>query len=158
MILLTKKTTKMKKIFIATLVLIAFFASCKNNSTQQTNNTNTDSSKFGNSKLIVLYFHATNRCPTCISVEQNVKTVLDSIYKTQLENKEIYFESLNFEEKQNQELVKKYQIAMSTLLIIKKDNQNEQLSDLTNIAFSFSRNEPQTFKTIVADTIKKLIQ
>mgnify|MGYP005840671341 CR=1 FL=1 len=148
----------MKKIFLATFVLIAFLTSCKNNSTEQTNSSMTDSSKFENSKLIVLYFHATNRCPTCNSVEQNVRLVIDSLYKSQLENKEIYFESLNFEQKQNQQLVEKYQIAMSTLLLITKDNQQENISDLTNIAFSFSRSQPETFKTIIADTIKKLLQ
>lgn len=162
MILLILKTKFMKNFLISTLALIVIFVSCKNNKTdennQNSNNSTSEIAKYKDAKLVIYYFHATNRCPTCNSVENNVKEVLQNFYSNELDNDQIIFKSLNFEEKENEELVKKYQIAMSTLLFIYDKNQKEETSDLTNIAFTFSRSDPQTFKNILNDTIQKLLK
>lgn len=150
-----------KNILLAALFLLTL-ANCKNsNNTQNQQNSvtsTTELSKYPNSKLIIYYFHSTQRCPTCLSVEKNTKEILEESYKPELENNQIVFKSINFVEKENEELAKKYQISMSTILLVYNKNQKEEVSDLTNIAFSFSRNEPETFKTILNDTIQKILK
>ena len=86
----------------------------------------------------VYYFHGTHRCNTCNTVEKVAVEALKQYYGDQ-----ITLQSINREEEKNSALVKKYQIAGQTLLIVKGD----KTEDLTNIAFMNAERSPQRLKT-----------
>lgn len=89
-----------------------------------------------NLKLKVLYFHITNRCNTCRSIEANVKKTLDENFMNEVETGVIDFYIVNCELKENEELVKKYEAYGATLAITSYQNEKEQKTeDLTNWAF-----------------------
>jgi len=63
-----------------------------------------------NTKLQIFYFHSTNRCITCNSIENNAKLLLQESFKTEMDNGIIKFASYNIDEDANKALVEKYQI------------------------------------------------
>lgn len=95
----------------------------------------------------VYYFHGTHRCNTCNTVEKVAVEALKQYYGDQ-----ITLQSINREEEKNSALVKKYQIAGQTLLIVKGD----KTEDLTNIAFMNAERSPQRLKTKIKETIDKM--
>ena len=106
-------------------------------------------------KLEVLYFHATMRCPTCNAVEDNARKLLERDYKTQLDNGTIKFNSYNVDESANKTLVDKYQITFSTLLLIKSDGTK---TDLTGTGFQYALANPVKYETLLKAEIEKNIK
>jgi hypothetical protein len=152
----------MKKVFNFLFILISVIAiSCNNSSTKQLSENKSDSlntDKNMNLKLEIIYFHATNRCPTCNAVENNAKQLLEENFKQQMNNGEISFKSLNFDEKENKSITEKYQVSFSTLLLINHQNGKETLNDFTETAFMYAKNEPEKYKALLKDEINKILK
>jgi hypothetical protein len=106
-------------------------------------------------KLQIVYFHAEHRCPTCLSIEANTKKTLDTYFAKQVKDGTIKFKVLNVEDSKNQKLVEKYQAEGSSLYLTSISGKKETTNDLTNFAFSYSRNEPEKFITGLKDEIEK---
>jgi hypothetical protein len=104
-----------------------------------------------NTKLLVYYFHITNRCQTCTKIEATTKKILDEQYAKQLENGTIIFKSFNVDIPENAEMVKKYQAYGATLaftyIVTGKEAGNE---DLTGMAFQKIGNEEMFTKELKA--------
>lgn len=87
-------------------------------------------------KVKVFYFHITDRCHTCTSIEENVRKTLLGNFKNELDNGTIDLQILNCEKIENLSLVKKYNAYGSTLAITIFDNGKEiGTEDLSNWAF-----------------------
>ena len=138
----------MKKISI--LLLIVLFG-CITVSQAQ-NKTKTAAS---GAKIEILYFHATNRCPTCLAVENNAKKTIEEFFKAELKNGTIKFTSLNIDDKANKALVEKYEVAFSTLLIIRKVGVKETKTDFTDTGFQYARNNPEKYAELLKAEIRK---
>jgi len=152
-----------KLLFISTVVSLFFIFSCKNkenNKTESSDSTKVETvfSQNKNLKLLVYYFYSTHRCPTCLSIEENVKAVLDNNFKSDIESGIIKFEALNIDEKSNSEIVEKYKIYGSSLILITQENKNEKVNDLTDYSFTYSRNQPDFYKKHIQDTITYFIK
>lgn len=109
-------------------------------------------------KLKVIYFHAENRCPTCLAIEKHAEEVLKESYKTQLESGEITFKAVNIDETANRDIAKKYKIYGSALLLIDVKTSKEKVVDFTDEAFSYAKNEPDKYKELLKNRIKELIK
>lgn len=107
------------------------------------------------SRIEILYFHATNRCPTCLAVENNAKKTIDENFKTEVTKGIIKFTSINIDDKVNKALVDKYEIAFSTLLIIKKVGIKETKTDFTDTGFQYARNNPSKYAELLKAEIRK---
>ncbi len=89
-----------------------------------------------NLKLKVLYFHVTNRCATCRSIEANVRKTLNDYFLNKIELGAIDFYVVNCELPENKELAKKYEAYGATLALTSYNNGKEAWTeDLTNWAF-----------------------
>ncbi len=100
------------------------------------------------SEVKAYYFHATRRCATCQAVEKVTKETIQENY-----GDKVSFESINRETEKDNEMVKKYQISGTTLLII----NGKKSVDLTNEAFLNARTAPEKFKTKLKSTIDSLL-
>lgn len=90
-----------------------------------------------NTKLLVYYFHLTNRCKTCTSIEAATIKTLDEYFKTEIDSGIIIFETFNVEIPDNKILCEKYQAYGATLALTKIEFGKEvNINDLTNFAFS----------------------
>lgn len=89
-----------------------------------------------NLKLKVLYFHITNRCNTCFSIEKYVRQTIDTNFAKQLELGFIDLYIINCELPEHKELAKKYDAYGATLAITSYLNGKEdKTEDLSNWAF-----------------------
>ncbi|MCX6235693.1 MAG: nitrophenyl compound nitroreductase subunit ArsF family protein [Bacteroidetes bacterium] len=111
-----------------------------------------------NPVLEVYYFHGTYRCPTCLSIEENTINTIDTYFKNELDNGTIRLKILNFDDKENKSLVEKYEVYGSTLLLIKIADGKEIKEDMTNFAFSYSRNEREKFIGGLKDKITEMLK
>jgi len=89
-----------------------------------------------NLKVKVLYFHVTNRCHTCFSIEAAVRKTINENFKNELNNGTIDLYVLNCELPENKTISEKYEAYGATLAITEMDGGKEKTEDLTNFAFA----------------------
>jgi hypothetical protein len=152
-----------KSVFYLFLLVLFSIFSCKQNAKNQDNNSeNTNSAnqlvQNPNLKLQIYYFHATHRCKTCNSIENNVKSVLENNYKDQISKGIIDLKVLCVDDEANKALAEKYQAAGASLHLVKIENGIEKDNDLTDFAFSYSKTQPEVFIKGMKDTIQSIIQ
>ena len=122
----------MKRIIIGLFTLLICATSFAQNENQVNKNT----------KLLVYYFHITNRCHTCISIEATTKKVLEESYQKKLDDGTIIFKTFNVDLPENKDIVKKYEAYGATLALTKIENGKEVgTEDMTSMAFSKINNE-----------------
>ena len=108
-------------------------------------------------KVLVYYFHGAQRCPTCLSIEANTKKTLETYFKKEVADKTIVFSVVDVDEAKNEKLAAKYEASGSALHVVQVVKGKEKDEDLTNFAFSYSRNEPEKFiKGLKGKISKKL--
>jgi len=137
-----KKLKQMKKL-TSIIFLIFVFA---NISFAQTNSP----------KVIVYYFHATHRCPTCMEIEAKTKMVLADNFRDEVINGLVQFKTFDYEDPENKSLVDRYFAYGSTLLLVYPENEELNI-DLTEMAFQYVINKPEKFREELAKEIEKLI-
>lgn len=149
---------KSRVIYLLFAAAASLLVACNQGSrNQNSNQMNTAIGDNSNLKLQIYYFHATHRCPTCNSIETNVKQVLESNFKDEMEKGIISFISLNVEDEQNKALAEKYQAAGAALHLVEIENGIENDNNLTGYAFSYSRKQPELFMQGMKDTIEYYI-
>lgn len=132
----------MKKIalIISILALIIVIQSCKNG-----NNKTANSVEF-NEKITIAYFHSERRCKTCVAVGDVAKNTYEENFK---DNKDIAFKEINTDDKANDEITEKYEIAGSALLII-VDGKAE---DITGMAFQNALSNPNVLEEKIIELV-----
>jgi hypothetical protein len=111
-----------------------------------------------NLKLKVLYFHITNRCNTCRSIEANVRKTIDDYFIKELVTGVIDLYVLNCELPENKELVAKYDAYGATLAFSAYVKGVEQKpEDLTEWAFK-EIHIPDIFVSRLKDKISERIK
>lgn len=141
---------KLSIIFISLMLSLNSFS-------QQTGDTIISNST-ANLKLKVFYFHITNRCNTCISIETNVRKTIFENYKTQIDSGLINLYILNCELPENLDLVKKYEAYGATLAITPyKKGVELKTEDLSNWAFK-TVHDPDVFISELKKKINEQIK
>jgi len=140
----------MKNLILAFTFL---FAGC--NTFSQKNNTSTSVSK--DAKILVYFFHGTHRCTGCINAEKGTVNALNTLYKTQLDNGTIKFESINVEEPKNKALAEKYEAAWNKLIFVKNDKAGQTV-ELTEKAFAYGIENPAEMNKIVKATVDNMLK
>jgi hypothetical protein len=140
----------MKNLFIA----IAFlFAGC--DSFSQQNNSHVSTSK--DAKILVYFFHGTHRCTGCINAEKGTVNALNTLYKAQIDNGTIKFESINVEEAKNKALAEKYEAAWNKLIFV-KNVKSGQIVELTEQAFAYGIENTGEMNKIVKSTVDNMLK
>lgn len=96
-------------------------------------------------KLLVYYFHSTNRCATCLAIEENTKKALQTNFAKEMKDGTVKFQSINVDDEKNKALAEKYEAAGSSLWITRIAGGKEEKKDMTNFAFSYGRSNPEKF-------------
>lgn len=137
----------MKKIIISLLVLLSVANSHAQETRQVTPKT----------KLLVYYFHITNRCQTCTTIEATTRKVLLDNFKAELDSAVIVFSTFNVDSAVNEAISKKYDAYGATLALTQLTDGKEKIVDVTNFAFSKINNE-SSFTEGLVQKIKELIK
>ncbi len=105
--------------------------------------------------LKIYYFHATNRCPSCLACEEVCKETLQKYFQKELDNGTLVFQAVNIEEEKNKSLIEQYKIMFSTLLFI---DQNGTVTDLSDKAFEYSIDYPQKYEDLIKYEVMKIME
>jgi len=148
----------MKTRILVMFITLIFINACNLNSQKDNLKEELSSINYAsNQKLQIYYFHLTNRCPTCNSIEANVKKVVETEFKNEFEEGIINFVSLNIDDPKNSSLSEKYQVYGASLHFIELNNGVELDKNLTEFAFANSKNNPDIFLKAIKDTINNII-
>jgi hypothetical protein len=109
----------------------------------------------GKSTVEVYYFHGKNRCPTCLSIEENAKKAVDTYFKDQKAKGLVKMIVVDIDDEKNKALVEKYEVSSSALFVTRVSGGKSFTNDMTNFAFSYSRNEPDKFINGLKDKINE---
>ncbi|MDD3859701.1 MAG: nitrophenyl compound nitroreductase subunit ArsF family protein [Bacteroidales bacterium] len=107
-------------------------------------------------KVIVYYFHATERCHTCKEIESKTKMVMAENFRDEIISGVVKFEQFDYEDPANKFIVNKYFAYGSTLMLVYPENEEKNI-DFTETAFQYVVNKPEKFKEELAKEIDKLI-
>jgi len=77
-------------------------------------------------KLIAYYFHRTQRCPTCLSIEAYAEEALKDAFPQALTAGELEWYAVNVEEPANERFVEDYQLTSSELVLVDTENGEEK--------------------------------
>lgn len=102
----------------------------------------------------VYYFHMTRRCVTCQAVESVTEEALKENFADAMKKGDLTFKSVNLEDKENKNLVKKMKISGQSLLIV---NGDERI-DITDKGFLYAKNDPDKLKAEVKAIIGNFVK
>lgn len=68
-------------------------------------------------QIEVYHFHPNNGCHTCTTIGDYAEELVKTSYATELEDKKIVFDHINFQDAKNADLVKKFDVTGSSLMI-----------------------------------------
>lgn len=77
--------------------------------------TNTTSS--GVTQVEVYHFHPNQGCKTCTAIGDYSEELVNTSYPTELESKKLVFDHINFQDPKNVDLVRKFEVTGSSLMI-----------------------------------------
>lgn len=111
-------------------------------------------SEESSAKVQVLLFHAAQRCATCRAIEAATKEVLDADFAQQVKDGIVVLRDIDGSLRENEGLVDKYEVISTSIFV----DDEGQVTNLTNDAFSYARTEPDRFKEILRSTITKALE
>jgi hypothetical protein len=84
--------------------------------------------------LVVYYFHSSIRCPTCRSIESQAQETVQTYFAPQLDNGEVVWKIVNFEQASAKPLTEMFQIQMPVVVLAKmKDGKMEDWKRLDEV-------------------------
>ena len=122
-------------LFIITMFI---FLSCG-----RTTTTNQQKEEFADDVTQVLYFHTKKRCITCNAIEKLSQEVVDS-----LANEKVVMQIIDISK--DQEMADKYEVVWSSLLL----ERDGEIKNITDVGFSYAKNQPQEFKAKLVEAIQ----
>ena len=110
-----------------------------------TKSTGVSDSKTALSTVCIYNFHITNRCPSCIAIEDGTTKVLNQYFSKELKSSRIKRQIINVDDDANKTISEKYQAFGSGLLLVKSLNGIETKIDLTGDGFKYAKNKEEKF-------------
>ena len=132
---------------IASFAMLFFNSGCKNQESK-----NAVPTALSDSDVSVYYFHFTNRCATCLAVEENSKKAVEELYPNEVKTGDYSFTSLNLDDKANKSLADKLGVGGQALVIVRNDKK----IDLTSDGF-LNAHDPAKMKELIKSGIEKVL-
>lgn len=109
--------------------------------------------------VVYLYnFHVTNRCPSCIAIEDATTKTLNTYFAAELKQGRIKRQIINVDDEANKKIAEKYQAFGSGLFITRSYKGKETTLDLTGDGFKFARNKEDRFIGILKSKITEYLK
>lgn len=104
-------------------------------------------------RVLALYFHRTERCPTCLKMGTYAEKAVTQGFAAQLKEGTVSFRHIDFQEAKNARLTKAYKVKGPALIIIKVvDNKVQEYKNLNDI-WTKVRGEESEFLQYVRDNV-----
>jgi hypothetical protein len=107
-------------------------------------------------KVEVYYFHQSKRCKTCIAVGELAKQFVKDNYES-MNNKDVLYRDINISLEENQNIADKFQVNWSGLYILNHNSKGEVTDNLTEFAFMYAVDNPDTVIKVLKGKISKYL-
>ncbi len=104
------------------------------------------------------YFHRTERCASCLSIEENIQKVLDQYFVDEVKSGKLSFYTINYEEKEDTAKINKFYVDAPILVITRYKKGKEKTKGLTAFAFDNSLHNPEKFMNGFRDEINEMFR
>ena len=99
-------------------------------------------------RVLVIYFHRTQRCPTCLKMGGYAEEAVKKGFAKQVQEGSVAFRFVDFQDKKNAALSKGYKITGPALVVVSiKDNKVKTYKDLKDI-WTKVREKPNFIKYV----------
>lgn len=140
---------KSRLIAISLIVCIAAFGLLISGATAaETNETPADAVY-----VEVYHFHPTNGCRTCTTIGEYAEELVNKSYPTELESKKMVFDHINFQDAKNADLVRKFEVIGSSLMIGVTDATGFHKEE--NVKVWYKVGDKDEFMTYLKDILDK---
>ena len=103
-------------------------------------------------RVVAMYFHRTQRCPTCLKMGSYTEEAIKTSFAKQLKNRTVEFHYIDFQNEKNAAYAKAYKITGPALIVAKvADNKVAEFKDLKEIWSNV--NDKKAFIKYVQDHI-----
>lgn len=141
----------MKKLLVF-FALITGLISCRSGE-----NTATEEST-GKDRVEVIYFHGKQRCPTCMAIEKNAQEVVNTLFANELNDGSVVFTTVDISTPEGEKIADRYEVTWSSIFVNKWKDGTESRNDLTEFGFANARNNPEEFKSGLAEKIRQSLK
>lgn len=117
-----------------------------------------EKAKSNKTQIDIYYFHRTERCNTCMSIEENTNYTLENNFADEMKAGTITFISINFEGDADKEIIEKYGADGPSLYLTKVKKGRETTKNLTDFAFENSLYNAEKFNKGLRENINKLLR
>ncbi len=109
-------------------------------------------------RVEVVYFHAAQRCVTCLCFEEHINTVIDKYFHDAVGKGKLVYSVLNVQAAANRTIAQKYKAVGSQLFINTVMNGVDNIVDVQEIWDWECRTKPASFEEKVKSTIDKYLK
>jgi hypothetical protein len=101
----------------------------------------------------VVYFHRTQRCSGCIHAQDMTEYTLDTYFAEEIENGEIVFITVNFQDANNADMVQKFGAYVPSLFLNDVEGGADSISEVKNIRLMGDEEVVDTIKTAIEECL-----
>jgi hypothetical protein len=99
-------------------------------------------------RVVAMYFHRTQRCPTCLKMGSYSEEAIKKGFTKQVKEGSVEFHYVDFQDKKNAALAKAYKVSGPALVVAKvKENKVKEYKDLKDI-WTKVREKPEFLKYV----------
>lgn len=146
-----RNSMKYLKLTFVGVIFLMMISSCVKTTSQKIEK----SSLLPRMQIEVVYFHGKQRCPTCRAIELLAKETVDSCFAG---NDTVAFKTIDITTPEGGQIADVYEIAGSSLLIIKKKDGISSHEDLTAFAFKNARRNTSVFKRGIENQVREFLR
>lgn len=106
----------------------------------------------------VLYFHGPQRCKTCVALQKAAKELVEAKFAKELKSGRVKFREIDLSSKEGEKLGDKYEIAWSSLVVVRKQGKKEKVADLTDDGFRYAVNNKAKIQSILQRKITEFLK
>ena len=106
------------------------------------------------SRIDVIYFHANQRCVTCLCFEKSINKVIDTYFSDDLNSGKLTYQVLNLQQPENADITKNYQAVGSQLFVNVIIKGVDNIQDIQSIWNWKCANDPHGFELKVKNVIQ----
>lgn len=108
-------------------------------------------------KVEVVYFHRIRRCEACLFAEERIKYVVNTFFQDELSSSKLQFGIYELEDKNNNDLLRKYGAIGSQLFVNRIINSMEHIRYIEEIWYWGCIDNEEVFDQTVRDIIHSSI-
>lgn len=106
----------------------------------------------------VLYFHGPQRCKTCVALQKAAKELVDTKFAKELKSGRVIFREIDLTTKEGETLGDRYEVAWSSLVVVRKQGKKEKSEDLTEDGFRYAVNNKAKIQSILQNKITEYLK